>query len=47
MLKKLLEIKDISKSYPGVVANEFINMNIKEDSIAALIQLIAFFIILF
>ena len=35
MLKKLLEINDISKSYPGVVANKSINMNIKEGEIHA------------
>ena len=37
MLKKLLEINDISKSYPGVVANKSINMNIKEGEIHAVL----------
>ena len=37
MLEKLLEISDISKSYPGVVANKSINMNIKKGEIHAVL----------
>ena len=36
-MKKLLEINDISKSYPGVIANKSINMNIKEGEIHAVL----------